>query len=268
LGNAAGLKHDIAHLRAFNLNDHSSLQASVFIGRVRANEGELLLIPQDGADIHISGQLSWSSSGKDVIEYVVYRPTGFSMSMASIGIPLRWYFGTDAPERPRFHAELGLDLDIISTRGNYEVTTETITFDQVAIELAYSMTVRQETEPMGGTVSSNSMFTRVHVAAGVSYERFGFFLQCGRLLARTIEYEGEKYERMRGNILALPFLANTNSQDEVAVDIENDGAVVIGRTGIPKESSGSAAESSDRVNGISRFWNAQQWSFGISFRLR
>ena len=267
-GNWSDFKYDIAHLSRLNLNVPAGTDASVRIGNVDVHEGELLLIPKDGVGVAIQGQLSWSPSGSDVVEYVVYRPTNFSMSMASIGIPLRWYFGTEDPQRPRFYAELGLDVDILITRADYEVTTEAITFDQNQLQLSYSMVVRNDTEPIGGAVSSNALFTRVHVAAGISYRRFAFFLECGRLMASNIDYYEQRHDRMRGNVLSVPFLAGVDTDDEVSSEIENDGAVVFGRTDMPKGSNGSSAESADRVNGISRFWNGQQWSLGISFRLR
>jgi hypothetical protein len=269
LGSTDELPYDIWHLSKLNLGTSNGEPASIRFESVKAREGDFFLVPKEGAEITgIDGYLTLSPGGTDVIELQRHELRGMRMSMLGAAIPLRWRFLNDA-RRVRPFLDAGIGFELVMTRAEYTVTTEAIVFDQQEFEIYNTVGTQSGTEPMRGEVSSSMLFTRWHTGAGCSFGHFDLFLRAHWYAARTLEESGDEYRRLRGNPLAVPFLADAANNQELAQEVESEGIAIYARAGLSKkESDANGTKTSDPVTGLSRFWSPSGLAVGLSFRLR
>lgn len=267
LGCWSAVPFDIGRITAFRL-DGPEGSGSVRFGSVVVLPNELFLVGREGTNIRLTGNFRINPVSSSIFEFITYRITGMRTSMVGANVPLRWYWGNQRTARPRFFTELGVGFDLLMVKAHYEVITRGINFDESTFTIRYNERTTTTDEPLDGNVGKNLLFSHYNVGGGVSYGKFSFFAQA-RFLFRSIIPSGrDKFRRVRGNILAIPVLAGAGSDPGTIDQLERDGAIRFGATGISKGDETSNTHNGDKLaNGVSKFWNGTQWTIGVAFRI-
>lgn len=259
----------IGHVRDFNLFAAGSLQPVLLVAGTALRDKELFLSPVAFPEAQLGGQLSFSPGAADVLVLDSYEIRDVRMDMWGLMVPIRWHFGVDKAQGARFFAEAGLGVDVLRMQATYDLFRASLTMDIQPQVIYFTRSYVQENDvvPLDGELANSVVFTRAMMGGGVDLGRFRVFLRVQRTVSGSLEQDGETFRRVRGNVLALPLIAEAWSDPEVAATLTAGGIVPYGRTDIPLDGDGPA-QSSERAPGVDRFWDRTQAVLGISFLLR
>lgn len=261
----------IGHVNELNVSQLGVEDVTMRVNGTTLNEGSLFLSPFTAPEIIVTGFFSLSFSGLDAVKLDLYEIRDVRMDMLGLMVPLRWHFGNDNGTGPRFFAETGLGLDLLRTSATYDLERTSATLRQEG-QLVFFTVLTQEfsdVAPLEGNLAQHVLFTRLMVGGGVDIGRIRFFVRGQHTVSKELEQGGRSYRRVRGDLFALPVLAEAWNDAEVSSTLAAGGVVPFGRTDIANDkASASTAESSDRSNGVDRFWNSIQAIIGASFVIR
>jgi hypothetical protein len=259
----------IGHVRDFNLFSAGNAQPVLNVAGTPLRDNELFLSAVALPEVQLAGQLSLSPGAEDVLVLDYYEVRDVHMNMWGLMVPVRWHFGPDKAQGPRFFAEAGLGVDVLRMQATYDLVRSSITMDiqPLVITLTRSISMQSDVVPRDGELDQSVVFTRAMVGGGVDLGRFRVFLRLQRTVSAALEQDGDTFRRVRGNVFALPVIAEAWNDPEVATTLAGGGIVPYGRTDIPKDADGPA-QSYDTATGVDRFWDRSQAVLGISFRLR
>lgn len=262
----------VGHVRDFNLTQAGNSQARLTVGGTELRPKELFLASSiDLEQVRIAGNVSFSPGARDVLVLDLYQLRDVRMDMWGVMVPVRWHFGEDKAQGARFFAEAGMGVDVLRTQATYDLTRTALSMNVAPQVITFSLTTEemQDVAPLDGKLASNAVFTRAMLGGGMDLGRFRVFLRVQRTVSSALEIGDEKYRRVRGNVLALPVIAESWKDPEVAATLAAGGVVPYGRTDIPRNGdSDSPAQSSDKAHGVDRFWDRTQAVLGLAFRLR
>jgi len=262
----------IGHVRDFNLNDGPNSQSRLTVGGTELRSKELFLASNiDINNVFLRGNISLSPGAGNVLVLDLYKLRNVRMDMWGIMVPVRWHFREDKAQGARFFAEVGMGVDVLRTQATYDLTRNALTMNLAPTVITFSLATYEmkDVAPLDGELASNVLFTRAMVGGGMDLGRFRVFLRVQSTVSSAWEQEEGKYRRVRGNVLALPVIAEAWNDPEVAATLDAGGVVPYGRTGIPRNADDDAgAQSSDKANGVDRFWDRTQAVLGLAFRLR
>lgn len=262
------LPYNIGHLKQLNLHTPAGTIPSMGIGNQTVNAGDIFLIDRGSVPFNLSGFLSLSPSGAVVLEYDEYKVTAMRTSMWGLTLPVRMHFGRDKPNRVRPFADMGLGFDMVRTTAEYEVFSDVITYSYLEGELDLIRERRTYEEPMKGEASQHLLFTRAHLGVGARFRKFGIGVRAQRSIAKDLTYRGATYQRVRGNVLAMPFLAGASEDADLAQEVQDNGIAIYARSGLAKKEATDGSASSEGLYGLSRFWDRTTWLLSLTFWLR
>jgi len=262
----------IGHVRDFNLTQAGNSQARLIVGGSELRPKELFLASSiDLEQVLIAGNFSFSPGARDVLVLDLYQLRDVRMDMWGLMVPVRWHFGEDKTHGARFFAEAGMGVDVLRTQATYDLTRTALSMNVAPQVITFSLTTdeMQDVAPLDGKLASNAVFTRAMLGGGMDVGRFRVFLRVQRTVSSALEIGDDKYRRVRGNVLALPVIAESWKDPEVVATLAAGGVVPYGRTDIPRNGDSDApAQSSDKAHGVDRFRDRTQAVLGLSFRLR
>jgi len=272
LGSWENVPMSIGHVRDFNLTQWGNVPPRLTVSGTELRPKELFLTAGiDLGQVSLGGNISTSPGARDVLVLDIYQLRNVRMDMWGLMVPLRWHFREDKDHGPRFFAEAGMGVDVLRTQAAYDLERSALTMNMAPGLITFSLVTEemQDVAPLDGKLSSNVVFTRAMVGGGVDLGRVRVFMRVQRTVSAVLEQDGGKYSRVRGNVLALPVLAEAWKDPEVAATLDAGGVVPYGRTDIPRNTdNGATAQSSDRAHGVDRFWDRTQAVLGVAFRLR
>jgi hypothetical protein len=261
----------IGHVRDFNLKAGDS-EPRLTVGGAELRPKELFLASTIDLDqVFLTGQVSLSPGAEKILVLDLYQMRDVRMDMWGLMVPVRWHFGEDKAHGARFFAEAGMGVDVLRTQATYDLTRTDLSMSYSPGIISFSMETdeMQDVAPLDGKLASSLVFTRAMVGGGMDLGRFRVFLRVQHTVSQALELEGANYRRVRGNVLALPVIAEAWKDPEVAATLDAGGVVPFGTADTPRNTdNGSAAQSSDRVQGVDRFWDRTQALLGVAFRLR
>jgi hypothetical protein len=265
----ATLPYEIWHVKELNLSAPFGVVTEAIFGDVRTSMGDMFL----ARDVNIpfetnTSYLSLSPSGDRVLELDRYDTSLMTMDLLTFTVPVRWYFFTDAHKGVRPFVDLGLGFDVIFTKAKYNVTNELLLFDFDSSSLTIELNAYEEDEPLRGAVSSSLLLTRSHIGVGAAYKRWELGIRGQWSITQELPLRGIGYERVRGNMLAIPFLADVANDGQVVAEVERNGALTFARTGLSREDGGTEVSDYKTYNGVSRFWDHATWLLSLSIKLR
>jgi hypothetical protein len=262
----------IGHVRDFNLKEGAGSQPWLTVGGTEVRPKELFLASAiDPENVILWGNPSLSPGAENVLVLDIYQLRDVRMDMWGLMVPVRWHFGEDKAHGVRFFAEAGMGVDVLRTQATYDLTRTALTMSYTAPVISFSLATEemQDVAPLDGKLASSVVLTRAMVGGGMDLGRFRVFLRVQRTVSSTLEQDEEKYRRVRGNVLALPVIAEAWNDPEVAATMAAGGVVPYGRTHIPLNGNSDApAQSSDKAHGVDRYWDHTQAVLGLAFRLR
>lgn len=262
----------IGHVRDFNLTAWGDTPPRLTVAGTELRPKELFLTSDiDLQQVFIGGNISTSVGAREVLTLDLYRMRDVRMDMWGLMVPVRWHFGEDRAHGVRFFAEAGLGVDVLRTQATYDLDRSALIMNMSPGFITFSLITEgsQDVVPLDGRMASNLVWTRAMVGGGMDVGRFRMFLRVQRTVSSALEIGEDKYRRVRGNVLALPVLAEAWNDAEVAATLAAGGVVPYGRTDIPRNADTEApAASSEKAHGVDRFWNSTQAVLGLSFRLR
>ena len=219
----------------------------------------------------LGGNISTSLGAREVLTLDLYKMRDVRMDMWGLMVPVRWHFGEDRDHGVRFFAEAGMGVDVLRTQATYDLERSALIMNMSPGLITFSLATEelQDVVPLEGRMASNVVWTRAMVGGGMDMGRFRVFLRVQRTVSSALEIGEDKYRRVRGNVLALPVLAEAWNDAEVAATLAAGGGGPYGRTDIPRNAGSDApTQSSDKAHGVDRFWDNTQAVLGLSFRLR
>ncbi|MCU0319766.1 MAG: hypothetical protein MUE88_06765 [Flavobacteriales bacterium] len=266
----ATLPYEIWHLRELNLDVPFGVVPQARFGSVVTSAGDLFLVRNSNVPFSTNSYfVSIGPSGSRVLELDEYTVSGMQMDMLSFTVPVRWYFFRDDHRGPRPFVELGLGADLILTNARYEGFSYKVNFDFNASEISSDYEpMAASSEPLQGAVASTLVLTRTSAGVGAAYRRWELGFRGQWSMARQLELRGQGYEAVRGNLLAIPFLADVANDGQVVAEVERKGALVFARNGLSAGNADSGVSDSKTYNGVSRFWDHATWLLSLSFKLR
>lgn len=263
---------DIGHIADLRTTNDLFGSPTIRVGSSEMGRGRLFLTPREGAVVYFQPIAGPNEDGTELLEYDQYKLSNVRMDMASFDIPMRWYMGENHiyDNVPKLYMEFGFGMDVVRTQADYEVTNLLLRLDRS--DYSYSVQVDQFTDvkPSLSSVGSNLWFTKFSFGGGLEIGRFNVFAQ-GRWYMRSKFSElGRSYDRVRGNILAYPFLVGAQNDRRAMNDLERDGAVPYGATDLERvgtnDSSVNGTPTTVTGNGVDRFWQGRHFVFGVAFR--
>jgi len=263
---------DIGHIADLrHTNDILGLE-TIRVGSTEMGRGRLFMTPREGAVVYIQPVTGPFVDGTELLEYDRYRLSNVRMDMASFSIPIRWYLGENHiyDNVPKLYMEFGFGMDVVRTQADYEVTNVLLRLDRSD----YSYTVQadqfKDVKPSLSSVGPNLWFTNFSFGGGLEIGRFNLFAQGRWYMRSKFSDFGRSYDRVRGNILAYPFLVGAQNDRRAMNDLERDGAVSYGATDLERISTGDTTTGGSGTtvtgNGVDRFWQGRHLVFGLSFR--
>lgn len=266
----SSLPYEIWHLRSLNLDVPFGVVPQARFGSVITTAGDLFFVRDPNVPFSTNSNfVSIGPSGSRVIEVDEFRISGMQMDMLSLTAPVRWYFFRDNVRWPRPYVELGLGVDMIFTKARYDAYSFEVVYDFNASTITSSYTEEQTSqEPLNGAVSSTLLLTRTNAGLGAAYRRWELGLRGQWSVTRELSLRGQGYEAVRGNLLAIPFLADVGNDAQAMAEVERNGALLFARTGLSAGNADSGVSDSKTYNGVSRFWDHATWLLSLSFKLR
>lgn len=270
VGSWSTLPFDFGHLRQLEVRGSDFLSPTIRLGNVDVSQGQVFLMSRAGVPISFQPMSNNGFQGTEVLELDVYTMTNMRMSMGGFNIPLRWYLGNGRFGLPRLYMEVGMGLDLLTTKADYEGRSVLMVYDQIEQEYVTSAGYYGGHKPLSGDVPQNLLLTHASFGGGVEMGRFNLFLQGKYLLSTTFTDMGRSYDRVRGNILALPLLAGADRDTRTLSDLQRDGIVRFGALDLERERAveEGGAGTTIRGNGVSRFLETSHLMMGFAFRFR
>lgn len=259
---------NFGHLKQLNLSTPAGTIPGMTIGNQWVNAGDVFLIDRGFVPFYLSGFLSLSPSGEVVLEYDEYVVSSMRASMWGLTMPVRVHIRRERRGRVMPFVDLGLGFDMVRTKAEYEVYSDRITYAYLDGTLNLIQGQSAYDEPFKGEASRHLLFTRAHVGAGARFRRFSAGVRAQRMMAKDLTYRGAGYERVRGNILAIPFLAGAAEDADLQEELDANGVALYGRSGLAKKEASDGSGTSDDLFGISRFWDRTTWVASLTFWLR
>lgn len=261
----------IGHVSALNVIQPDRPEPVANVGGMDLRANEVFLSTTATPHVTFSGFLSLSPGAQNVMVLDIYKPRDVRMDMWGVMLPVRWHFGREGSNAPRFFAEAGMGVDVLRTRATYDLTRTALTmeYQQQFIVISNSTSTYDDVSLMDGRLARDLVFTRAMFGGGASLGRLRVFLRVQRTVSAKLEQGNDTYRRARGNLFALPLLSSAWDDEDVAAMLVGDGVVPFGRTDIPRDSDTTDRPgSSDRAHGVDRFWDRTQAVLGVSIRLR
>lgn len=263
---------DIGHIADLRTTDDLFGSRTIRVGNTEMGRGRLFLTPRDQATVYIQPVTGPGVEGTELLEYDRYRLSNVRMDMASFGLLLRWYLGENHiyDNVPKLYMELGVGMDVVRTQADYEVTNILVRLDRSDYSYAVQTDQFTDVKPSLSSVGPNLWFTNFAFGGGLEIGRLNFFAQGRWYMASSFSDLGRSYERVRGNILAYPFLVGVQNDRRAMNDLERDGAVSYGATDLERVNTGSTSTGTTGTtvtgNGMDRFWQGRHLVLGVSFR--
>lgn len=263
---------DIGHIADLRNNTGFVGTPTARFGAVDLRQDRLFLLPLQEEQVFIQAITQAGATGTEVLEYDRYRMTDVRMDMASFNIPVRWYLGENHiyDNVPKLYTELGFGMDMVRVKANYEVTNTLVRLDRTDYTYSMQQTTFTDTKPPLSGVGNDLWFTHMSFGGGVELGRFSAFALGRWYLSSTFSQDGSSFDRVRGNILALPLLAGASDDRATMTDLARDGAVPFGALGLERERASDPSTGTPggtvKGNGVDRFWDGGQLLFGVAFR--
>ncbi len=194
----------LGHVRDFNLFSAGNAQPVLNVAGTPLRDNELFLSAVALPEVQLAGQLSLSPGAEDVLVLDYYEVRDVRMDMWGRMVPVRWHFGPDKAQGPRFFAEAGLGVDVLRMQATYDLVRSSITMDiqPLVITLTRSISMQSDVVPLDGELDQSVVFTRAMVGGGVDLGRFRVFLRLQRTVSAALEQDGDTFRRVRGNVFA------------------------------------------------------------------
>jgi hypothetical protein len=264
------LPFDLGTVKELQVFETSIMEPTVRLGNVNVRKDDLFLIDRGEVPLAYQVRSANGDRGLDALEWQRYRVTNMQTSMAGFNFPLRLYLGRGRFSMPRLYAETGFGMDFIFVRADYYVTSTVVRYDEFNEEYLTNRSEYSDRDPLQGRVSRDLYLTHMTLGSGVEIGRLHLFVQGRFLVSTKFSDMGRSYDRVRGNILALPMIAGAAQDARTSSELARDGVVTYGAMDLEREgvAQDNGQTSTVTGNGVSRFWDAQHLVLGLSFRFR
>ena len=259
---------DIGHIDQITPTAGLAGAPSVTFDGTAMQNGSLFLMNNEPGPITFQNVTNAGGQGIESFSYKYYKLRNVRMDIAGFNIPLRWYVGDilRIGNGLRFYPEVGFGMDVVLTKADYETTTTTVQLDRTDYTYTLHEDRTDRKKPIGNSIGSEIWLTHFSLGAGLELGRFNLFASKRWYTTATFENKGNKYERVRGNIIAYPLLAGSNEDQGLLTELGGH-AVIYGATGLEKAPSYSTDTNKTITgNGVSRLDVKGYFIFGLSFR--
>lgn len=268
MGSWTRMPFDVGVVNELRVFETNVTDPTVRLGNIDLRQGDLFLIDRGEVPLSYQARTGNVLSGLDLLEWQRFRISNMQTSKFGFDLPLRLYLGSGTFGLPRLYVATGFGMDFLFVKADYEVSSTLVQYDLVEGEYRASSSTYMDSKPMGGTISRDLYFSHWTLGGGIEVGRLHLFVQGRFLISTRLNEMGRGYDRVRGNILALPALWGADGDARTLAELGRDEVVRYGA--MDMESVLDADESGQgrtiTANGVSRFWDEQYLMLGISFR--
>jgi hypothetical protein len=263
---------DIGHVSGIQGSLGMVTTPTVRIGGADMGQGRLFLMAQGQESVAFDPVTSDADEGIERLQYERHRLSDLRMHMLGFNLPLRWYPGRQPVfgHVPKFYLEFGFGMDLMLVNANYEVTSTVVELDRSNHTYAVRTEHYTGSKPSIESVGRDLWFTHFSAGGGFEVGRFNVYA-LGRFLSSSKFTLGSRgFDRLRGNILAYPFLTGAQGDARAMSDLALNGAVPYGAIGLERERNTDNTGDTVTVtgNGVDRFWMDRHLVLGIAYRFR
>lgn len=239
------------------------------LNNVVVAENEMFLLADLPTSFAIEGGFNLNPISSTLFVFQTHRVKDLRMKMAGIHLPMRWHFGDQKEQRPRFFLEGAMGMDILLCKAEYEVFTATFWWDSNNSRLAVDETVARKEEPFDGRMSNSLYFVNGSAGVGVTWKRFELAVQSRTCFTSIYTREGIDHRRVRGNLLAMPLLAGVDQDAEVMATLDGGGVITYAHMGLSgKDEDDGLGNGDEGAAAVARYWDGQHWLVRLAYRFR
>lgn len=264
--NLSALPFDIGHVVGIQATQGlDPAKRIITVGTQVMRPNELMLLSRDSVPLLIEPYTGGTDEGITGFEFDRIRMSDVRAARYSVCPVVRLYLGETGEDRPAFKlfAEAGLGIDYVVYRANFNVTRYKVAQQS---DLSY-LTTKQTQEGLDryeyDSYRKNLFLGTFHFGLGGEKGRFCLAFAWRSLIPKTFGGTYKGYKRIKGDIIAMPAMNETESNsNSIRLALENDGAVRYGATNIQAEQGNTRTG-----NGVGRFMDTSNFMITLAFRI-